>query len=56
MNFTYKKGIYNTYTPGSGVGSTSISTRRAKLRLATSCSCREVYKKLGQQTTTNYNR
>ena len=39
MNFTYK-GIYNKYTPGSGVGATSISTRRAKLRQATSCSCR----------------
>ena len=54
MNFTYKKGIYNTYTPGSGVGSTSISTRRAKLRLATSssCYCGAIYNKLGQQTTT----
>jgi|APGre2960657505_1045072.scaffolds.fasta_scaffold52399_1 hypothetical protein len=29
--------IYNKYVPGSGVGGTSIATRRAKLIRATSC-------------------
>jgi len=29
--------IFNKYTPGSGIGSTNASVRRAKLRLATSC-------------------
>ena len=29
--------IYNKYVPGSGVGATSIATRRAKLIHATSC-------------------
>ena len=60
MNFTYKKGIYNTYTPGSGVGSTSIAVRRSKLRYAASCSCRQSVKAKvelqypsNQQTTSN---
>jgi len=36
--------LWNTYTPGSGVGSTSIATRRAKLRQATSCYDRQSVK------------
>lgn len=29
--------FWNKYTPGAGVGGSSIATRRAKIRLATSC-------------------
>lgn len=43
--------LWNKYTPGSGVGSTNIATRRAKLRYATSCNnkqCGRFYSELGQ--------
>jgi hypothetical protein len=43
--------IWNKYTPGSGVGAVSPSTRRAKMRIATSCnknqSCGKFYSQLG---------
>lgn len=41
----------NRYIPGSGVGATSIATRRAKLIRATSCSsgqfCNKEFSRLG---------
>ena len=42
--------LYNKYTPGSGVGATSTSIRRAKLIKATSCNnnnCSSFYSKIG---------
>ena len=44
--------FYNKYVPGSGVGSTSRSVRRSKLRLATSCKntgqlCGTFYPRIG---------
>ena len=39
--------LWNKYTPGSGVGGTSIAVRRAKLRQATSCPCSKFFPKLG---------
>lgn len=42
--------IWNKYKPGAGVGGNSIATRRAKMRLATSCNgpaqCGNFYKYL----------
>lgn len=47
--------IWNKYTPGAGVGGTSTAVRRAKMRLATSCStsqqCGRFYTTLGPQRT-----
>jgi hypothetical protein len=44
--------IWNKYTPGAGVGASSVASRRAKLRLATACSrsqtCGKFYSELGQ--------
>ena len=44
--------LWNKYTPGAGVGGNSTSSRRAKLRLATSCNknqqCGRFYASLGQ--------
>jgi hypothetical protein len=44
--------FWNKYTPGSGVGASSIATRRAKMIQATSCSagqkCGRFYAELGQ--------
>ena len=44
--------IWNKYTPGAGVGGSSVATRRAKMRLATSCNnnqqCGRFYAELGQ--------
>ena len=46
--------LYNKYKPGtSGVGASSIATRRAKMRLATSCmgennNCGQFYQYLGR--------
>jgi len=44
--------FWNKYTPGSGVGASSIATRRAKMINATSCSngqnCGRFYTELGQ--------
>jgi len=44
--------IWNKYTPGAGVGASSVASRRAKMRLATSCSngqkCGKFYVELGQ--------
>jgi hypothetical protein len=44
--------LYNKYISGSGVGASSVATRRAKLRLATSCKknqqCFPSYAQLGQ--------
>ena len=44
--------FWNKYTPGSGVGGSSVATRRAKMRLATSCAngqqCGRFYTQLGQ--------
>jgi hypothetical protein len=44
--------FWNKYTPGSGVGGTSVATRRAKMIHATSCSgsqqCGRFYMELGQ--------
>ena len=44
--------FWNKYTPGSGVGGSSVATRRAKMRLATSCTpgqeCGKFYTQLGQ--------
>uniref|UniRef100_A0A6C0AZI4 Uncharacterized protein n=1 Tax=viral metagenome TaxID=1070528 RepID=A0A6C0AZI4_9ZZZZ len=43
--------VNNTYVPGSGVGASSIATRRAKLNHATSCTpqypCNKSFSKLG---------
>ena len=43
--------LWNKYVPGSGVGGVSSSTRRAKMRLATSCNnnqvCGRFYSQLG---------
>jgi hypothetical protein len=43
--------LYNRYTPGSGVGGTSTSVRRAKNRIATKCigkqKCNISYTRLG---------
>jgi len=43
--------LYNKYTPGSGVGGSNTSVRRAKLRLATKCGvnqkCGKFYTYLG---------
>ena len=43
--------IYNKYTPGAGVGAVSPSTRRAKMRIATSCNknqtCGNFYTQVG---------
>ena len=44
--------FWNKYTPGAGVGGSSVATRRAKMRLATSCTngqqCSRFYSQLGQ--------
>ena len=43
--------LWNKYTPGSGVGTSNVSARRAKMRLATSCNhkeCGRFYSELGQ--------
>ncbi len=44
--------LWNKYTPGAGVGGSSVATRRAKMRLATSCTngqqCGKFYSQLGQ--------
>jgi hypothetical protein len=44
--------IYNKYTPGSGIGGSSVATRRAKMIKATNCStgqqCGRFYAELGQ--------
>ena len=44
--------VNNKYTPGSGVGGSSVATRRAKMRLATSCNnnqeCGRFYTYLGK--------
>jgi hypothetical protein len=44
--------LWNKYTPGAGVGGSSVATRRAKMRLATSCNstqvCGKFYTELGQ--------
>jgi len=44
--------FWNKYTPGSGVGASSVATRRAKMIHATSCSngqqCGKFYVELGQ--------
>ena len=44
--------LWNKYTPGAGVGGSSVATRRAKMRLATSCTngqqCGKFYTQLGQ--------
>jgi hypothetical protein len=44
--------VWNKYTPGAGVGGSSVATRRAKMRLATSCNntqiCGKFYTELGQ--------
>ena len=44
--------FWNKYTPGAGVGGSSVATRRAKMRLATNCStgqqCGKFYAQLGQ--------
>ena len=44
--------LYNKYISGAGIGSTSVSVRRAKLRLATSCNstqvCGRFFQILGQ--------
>lgn len=46
--------INNKYTPGAGVGGVNIATRRAKLRLATSCTtsqhCGKFIQGLGTNT------
>jgi hypothetical protein len=43
--------IWNKYTPGAGVGGTSVAVRRSKNRLATSCNktqtCGRFYTTLG---------
>lgn len=43
--------LWNKYTPGAGVGGNSVATRRAKMRLATSCNksqaCGRFYTYLG---------
>jgi hypothetical protein len=45
------QNIYNKYVPGSGVGASSTSQRRAKLLYATSCNktyqCNKQYSRLG---------
>ena len=44
--------FWNKYTPGSGVGGSSIATRRAKMLHATTCTngqqCGKFYSQLGQ--------
>jgi hypothetical protein len=44
--------LWNKYTPGAGVGASSIATRRAKMINATSCTngqqCGRFYTELGQ--------
>jgi hypothetical protein len=44
--------IWNKYVPGSGVGGSSVATRRAKMIYATSCNsgqqCGRFYAELGQ--------
>jgi hypothetical protein len=45
--------LWNKYVPGSGVGGSSVATRRAKLIKATTCSnsgqqCGRFYSELGQ--------
>jgi hypothetical protein len=46
--------IYNKYVPGSGVGASTISTRRAKLNHATVCTaqhpCNRSFFRLGLQS------
>ncbi len=48
---TNSTNINNKYIPGSGIGGNSIATRRAKMRLATSCNanqnCGKFYPQLG---------
>jgi hypothetical protein len=43
--------LWNKYKPGQGIGASSVSTRRAKMRLATVCNnqgkCGNFYKYLG---------
>ena len=44
--------LWNKYTPGSGVGASSVATRRSKMIKATSCNnnqqCGRFYTQLGQ--------
>lgn len=44
--------LWNKYTPGAGVGASSVASRRAKMRLATSCTngqlCGKFFVELGQ--------
>jgi len=35
------QNIWNKYTPGSGIGASSVATRRAKMRFATSCNANQ---------------
>lgn len=62
-NCNHPTTLWNSYTPGAGVGSSSIATRRAKMIHATTCTngkqCGRFYTELGQnqlklsQNTTN---
>ena len=46
-----QSNVFNSYVPGSGVGASNTSNRRAKLRLATLCTppsrCGRFYPRLG---------
>jgi hypothetical protein len=50
------QNIWNKYTPGAGVGASSVANRRTKMRLATSCNknqhCGRFYQNLGQNRIT----
>lgn len=51
--------FWNKYTPGAGVGASSVATRRAKLINATSCTagqqCGRFFTYLGESTRTGNN-
>ena len=47
--------LWNKYTPGSGVGAVSSSTRRAKMRIATSCNSTQTCGKFYSQIGINWN-
>jgi len=51
LNCNKPTTLWNNYTPGAGVGGNSVATRRAKMRLATSCTgqqpCGRFYTELG---------
>ena len=50
INTNVKTHLYNEYKPGSGIGASNVSNRRAKNRFATICdsnSCYKCYPKLG---------